>query len=98
MRHVEDLSHKGKRSGKGLVDFQVGNGTGSVDLIECQVGRGDILDCQVGKGEEMTSVESSLIVKDKDRGSIMIIGGVKIFLPSDQGEASIDVVDAIEGQ
>jgi hypothetical protein len=59
LRHAENLSHKGKRSGKGLVDFQVSKVKGSVDLINCQVGRGDIPDFQVGKGGEMSSVESS---------------------------------------
>jgi hypothetical protein len=60
LRHAENLSHKGKRSGKSLIDFQVGNEKGSVDLINCQVGRGDIPDFQVGKGEEVSSAESSL--------------------------------------
>jgi hypothetical protein len=59
LRVDENLSHKGKRSGKDLVDFQVGNVKRSVDLVNCQVGIGDILDFQVGKGEEMSSVESS---------------------------------------
>jgi hypothetical protein len=59
LRHAENLSHKGKRSGKSLIDFQVGNEKGSVDLVNCQVGRGDIPDFQVGKGEEMSSAESS---------------------------------------
>jgi hypothetical protein len=56
LRHAENLSHKGKRSGKSLIDCQVGNEKGSVDLINCQVGRGDIPYFQVGKGEEMSSV------------------------------------------
>jgi hypothetical protein len=131
LRHAENLSHKGKRSGKGLIDFQVGNEKGSVDLINCQVGRGDIPDFQVGKGEEMSSAESShqrmltdeeeaegrphsdgdsrgaasrvneddeklqtSTIEEKDQGSILIIGGVEIFLPSGQGEASTDVADA----
>jgi hypothetical protein len=59
LRHVENLSDEGKRSGRGLIDFQVGNEKGSVDLINCQEGRGDIPIFQVGKGEEMSSVESS---------------------------------------
>jgi hypothetical protein len=37
----------------------VGNEKGSVDLINCQVGRGDIPNFQVGKGEEMSSAEIS---------------------------------------
>jgi hypothetical protein len=59
LRHAENLSDEGKRSGKGLIGFQVGNEKGSVDLIDCQVGRGDIPNFQVGKGEEMSSIESS---------------------------------------
>jgi hypothetical protein len=42
LRHVENLNNEGKRSGRGLVDFQVGNEKRSVDLINCQEGRGDI--------------------------------------------------------
>jgi hypothetical protein len=59
-RKAETLSHKGKRSGKSLIDFQVGNEKGSMDLVNCQVGRGDIPYCQVGKGEEVSSTESLL--------------------------------------
>jgi hypothetical protein len=35
LRHAKNLFHKRKRSGKGLVDCEVGNEKGSVDLIEC---------------------------------------------------------------
>jgi hypothetical protein len=131
LRHAENLSHKGKRSGKSLIDFQVGNEKGSMDLIYCQVGRGDIPDFQVGKGEEMSSVESSLtdeeeagekphsdgdsrrtvshvneddeklqtfITEKEDQKTVLIIGGVKIFLPSGRGEASTDVAEVTEGQ
>jgi hypothetical protein len=34
-RDVENPSHEGKRSGKRLIDFQVGNEHGSVDLVKC---------------------------------------------------------------
>jgi hypothetical protein len=60
LRHAETLSHKGKRSGKDLIDSQVGNEKGSVDLVTFQVGRGDIQGFQVGKGGGMSSRESSL--------------------------------------
>ena len=40
--HVENLIDEGKRSGRSLVDCQVGNKKGSVDLINFQEGRGDI--------------------------------------------------------
>jgi hypothetical protein len=59
--HAKNPNHKGKRSGKGLVDCQMGNQKGLMDLINCQMGRRDILDFQVGKGEYMNAVESSLL-------------------------------------
>jgi hypothetical protein len=59
LRYVENLNGEGKRSGRSLIGFQVGNVKGSVDLINCQEGRGDIPNFQVGKGEEMSSAESS---------------------------------------
>jgi hypothetical protein len=136
LRYVEKLNGEGKRSGRGLVGFQKGNAKGSVDLVNCQEGRGDILNCQVGKGEEMSLAESTRqqgvltkgeekeerphpyedsygtairvnedddkletsITEEKDQRSILVIGEVEIFLPNNQGEVSIDVVDATEGQ
>jgi hypothetical protein len=59
LRHTENLSDEGKRSGKDLIDFQVGNEKRSVDILNCQVGRGETPYFQVGKGEEMNSNESS---------------------------------------
>jgi hypothetical protein len=59
LRYVENLSGKGKRFGRGLVGCQEGNVKGSVDLVNCQEGRGDILNFQVSKGEEMSLAESS---------------------------------------
>jgi hypothetical protein len=59
LRYDGNLSDEGKRSGRGIVGFQVGNEKGSMDLVNCQVGRGDILNCQVGKGEEVRSTKSS---------------------------------------
>jgi hypothetical protein len=132
LRHAENLSGEGKRSGRNLIGFQVGNVKGSVDLVNCQEGRGDILNFQVGKGEEMSSAESSCqqgmltdgeeaeershpyedscgtvshvneddeklntsTTEEKDQRSILVIGGVEIFLPSSRGEASTDVADA----
>jgi hypothetical protein len=66
LRHAENLGHKGKRSGKDLAGCQVGNESGSVDLIKFQVGRRDIPDCQVGKGEEMSSAEISFIDEEEE--------------------------------
>jgi hypothetical protein len=37
-------------------------------------------------------------IKEKDQRTVLIIGGVEIFLPSGQREASKDVVDATEGK
>jgi hypothetical protein len=59
-RHAENLDHKGKRSRKSLIYFQVGNEKGLVDLVNFQVGTEDIQYCQVKKGEEVSSVGSSL--------------------------------------
>jgi hypothetical protein len=132
MSHVDNLTDDGKRSGRGLIDCQVGNEKRSVDLINYQEVRGDIPIFQVGKGEEMSSSESSCqqgvltdgkeseerphpyedscgiaihmneddeklntsITKEEYHKSVLVIGGIKIFLPRSQGEASIRVVDA----
>jgi hypothetical protein len=59
LRHDENLSDEGKRSGRGLIDCQVGNEKRSIDLMNCQEGRGDIPIFQVSKGEEMKLFESS---------------------------------------
>jgi hypothetical protein len=74
------------------------------DLIDYQEGRSEIPDCQVGKGEErrlseslMNSAESSYQqgeLMEEDQKCILIIGGIKIFLPSSQAEASVCVADA----
>jgi hypothetical protein len=58
-RYVENLNGEGRRSGKSLIGIQVGNEKGSVDLLNCQEGRGEIPYFQVGKGEEKSSVERS---------------------------------------
>jgi hypothetical protein len=55
--HAENLSDEGNRYGKDLIDFQVGNEKGSIDLINYQEGRGYIPIFQVVKGEEMSLVE-----------------------------------------
>jgi hypothetical protein len=59
LRYVGNLSDEGKRCGKSLIGFQVSNEKGSMDLINCQEGRGDIPNFQVGKGGEMSSAEIS---------------------------------------
>jgi hypothetical protein len=59
LRYLENISGEGKRYGRSLIGFQVGNVKGSVDLVNCQEGRGDILNFQVSKGEEMSLAESS---------------------------------------
>jgi hypothetical protein len=35
LRYVENLSGEGKRSGRDLIGFQVGNEEGSIDLVNC---------------------------------------------------------------
>jgi hypothetical protein len=132
LRHVDNLSDDGKRFGGVLIDCHVGNEKRSVDLIDCQEGRGDIAIFQVGKGEKMSSAKSSFqqgaltdgkeakerphpyedscgiarhvneddeklntsITKEEDHRSILVIGGIKIFLQRSQGEAIISVADA----
>jgi hypothetical protein len=58
LRHAENLIDEGKRSGRGIVDFQVGNVKRLGDLVSFQEGRRDILNFQVGKGGDMSSAES----------------------------------------
>jgi hypothetical protein len=40
----------------------------------------------------------AFITEEKYQRSILVIGGVKIFLPNNRGEVSMDVADVIEGQ
>jgi hypothetical protein len=42
LRHAENISDEGNRSDRGLVDYQVGNKKGSVDLVNNQEDRGDV--------------------------------------------------------
>jgi hypothetical protein len=39
----------------------------------------------------------TFVIEEKDQRSVLIVGGVEIFLPSGQGEASTYVVDVTEG-
>jgi hypothetical protein len=107
---------------------------GSVDLIDCQVGRREIPNFQVGRGKEMRLSESlrssevsscqqgvlidedscgfadhvneydeklnTLTIQEEDQRSILIIGGIQIFLPNNPVEARECVADATteEGQ
>jgi hypothetical protein len=59
LRHDENLSHKGKRYDKGLVDCLVSKVKGSMGLVNFQVGRRDIPNFHVGKKGEMSIVEVS---------------------------------------
>jgi hypothetical protein len=73
---------------------QVGNEMGSGDLIDCQVGREEIPYCQVGKGEKMRPCESLMNsevssdqreeMTEKDQRNLLIIGGIRVFLPHSQ--------------
>jgi hypothetical protein len=77
---------------------------GSIDLIDCQVGSRKIPCCQVGKGEQMRLTESLMNSEvssdqqeeliEEDQKSILMIGGIKVFLPYSPVEASMCVVDA----
>jgi hypothetical protein len=48
----------------------------------------------MGRVNEDDEKLKTFIVKERDQQTILIIGGVEIFLPSIQGESSIDVLDA----
>jgi hypothetical protein len=96
MRSMEDVINFQERNGE-LSNFQVGNEVRSDDLIDCQEGRGEIPIFQVGKGEDMNSSRSSYQqgeLMEEDQRSILIIGGIQIFLPTIPTEASTCVADA----
>jgi hypothetical protein len=84
-RSSEDLVYF-QGGGAESSNFQEGNEMGSTDLIDCQVGSRKIPYCQVGKGEQMNSEVSSYqqeeLTKKEGHKSILIIGGIRIFLPS----------------
>jgi hypothetical protein len=83
------------------LDCQVGNEMRSIDLIDCEEGRREIPYFQVGKGEErilseslMNSAEISYQqgeLMEQDQRCILIIGGIKIFLPNSPAKASTSV-------
>jgi hypothetical protein len=89
-----------ERDGKDLIEYQEGNEFMKIaqDLIDCQVGSRKILYCQVGKGEQMNSEVSSYqqeeMTEKEDQKSIMMIGGIKVFLPHSLVEASVCVSNA----
>jgi hypothetical protein len=97
-RSVEDLIDF--QEGRSEISYlQEGNEKRSVkDLADFQEGRTTISSCQVGKEEEMIlfeSLGSSEVISDQqrvlteeDHRCILIIGGIKIFLPSNPVEAS----------
>jgi hypothetical protein len=99
-----------QRSSNESSNCQVGNEMGSLeDLIDFQESRRKIPSCQVGKGSErrlfeslMNSAESSYQqgeLVEVDQRSILIIGGIEIFLPSSLVGARACVAGAAtEGQ
>jgi hypothetical protein len=62
----------------------------------------------VGKGDKMRlseslkniarSLDQQGVLMEEDHRCVLIIGGIKIFLPTSQAEASICVADATKGQ
>jgi hypothetical protein len=120
-RSVEGLIYCQRRSVE-ISDCSVGNEMGSVDLIDCLVGRREVPNFQVGREKEMRLSESlkslevvsgqqgvligedscgfvdhvneydeklnTFTIKEEDQRSILIIGGIKTFLPNSQVEAS----------
>jgi hypothetical protein len=77
---------------------------GSWDLIDCQVGSRKFPNFQVGRGKEMrlskslmNSEESSYqqgVLTGENQKSILMIGGIQLFLPRNPVEARACVVDA----
>ena len=79
---------------------------GSVDSIDYQEGSREIPYCQVGKDNQMRLSEGPInsevsldqqmqLMKEEDLRSLLMIGGIQIFLPFAQEEAEICVVDAV---
>jgi hypothetical protein len=75
----------------------------SEDLINCQEGSREIPYCQERKGDKMSSELSShqqeLLIKE-DQNSILMIGGIQIFLSGIPVEVRVCVVEVAtaEGQ
>jgi hypothetical protein len=111
-----------QRSSDEISNYQMGNETGSIDLIDYQVGNRKFPSCQVGREKEVRLSESlrsskvsscqrgvlidgdscgledhvnedgdklkTFTIHEEDQRSILIIGGIKIFLLNSQVEAS----------
>jgi hypothetical protein len=102
-RSVEGLAYCQGSSGESS-DCQVGNEMGSLDLIDCQVGSRKFPNCQVGRGKEMRLSESLMnseessdqqgVLTGEDQKSILMIGGIRVFLPHSPVEARECVADA----
>jgi hypothetical protein len=85
------------------LDCQVGNEMGSDGLIDSQVGRRKFPNCQMGRGKEMrlskslmNSEESSNqqgVLTGGNQKSILMIGGIQVFLPSNPVEVRACVAD-----
>jgi hypothetical protein len=77
---------------------------GSLDLMDCQVGNRKFPNCQVGKGKEMRLSESLMnseessdqqgVLTGENQKIILIIGGIRVFLPRNPVEARVCVADA----
>jgi hypothetical protein len=48
--------------------------------------------------EDDDKLETFITVKEEGQRDVLIIGGVEIFLPNDQGEANTYIAEATEGQ
>ena len=75
------------------------------DLIDFQEGKAETPDFQVRKGEEMSLSDSLMksevslnqqrvLTEREDQRSVLIIGGIQIFLPSIPVEATTHFADA----
>jgi hypothetical protein len=66
------------------------------DLIDCQEGSREIPYFQEGKGEKMSSELSSYQQEEltkEDQNSILMIGGIQIFLPGSPVEVRVCVAE-----
>jgi hypothetical protein len=95
MRSLQDLIDCQEGSGR-FPNFQVGKGTemGSFDSIDCQEGNRDIPYCQVGREEQVSLDQQMQLTEEAELMSLLMIGGIEVFLPLAQEEAEICVAGA----
>jgi hypothetical protein len=106
LRDIEEVVHVCEpEAGKSLSDDEMGS---LEDLIDCQVSREEIPYFQVGKGEKMrlskslmnseVSLDQQEELTEKDQRSLLIIGGIEVFLPHSPVEVRTCVAEATTGE